>query len=141
MVKNSKKAISPVVATALLLVVAVVAVVGFQTWFNTYQSGLTSDIEEQSSADLVVERLEYEESGGAVRVYIKNSGDNQTGVNSVTVLSEGTEYCSNSTSGSVGANTVGNWRVDCPTSVNRTLTYDVVLVTNDGVFSESEVLR
>ena len=34
-----KKAISPVVATALLLVVAVVAVVGFQTWFNTYQTG------------------------------------------------------------------------------------------------------
>lgn len=31
-----KKAISPVVATALLLVVAVVSVVGFSGWFETF---------------------------------------------------------------------------------------------------------
>jgi len=30
-----KKSLSPVVATVLLLVVAVVAVVGFNTWYNT----------------------------------------------------------------------------------------------------------
>lgn len=35
-----KKAISPVVATALLLVVAIVFVVGFQTWFNSYSENL-----------------------------------------------------------------------------------------------------
>ena len=36
MVYKSNKAISPVVATALFLIVAVLAVVGFQGWFQTY---------------------------------------------------------------------------------------------------------
>ncbi|MFW5704528.1 MAG: LamG domain-containing protein [Nanoarchaeota archaeon] len=44
-----KKAISPVVATALLLVVAVVAVVGFQNWFGSFSSEIFSDVEQQSS--------------------------------------------------------------------------------------------
>lgn len=56
----NKKAISPVVATALLLVVAVVAVVGFQSWFTTYQSGVNAKVEAESNAGsaLTVERLE-----------------------------------------------------------------------------------
>ena len=66
----NKKAISPVVATALLLVVAVVAVVGFQTWFNTYQSGQLSEIEERATTGAVItlERLESE------RVFLHNRG-------------------------------------------------------------------
>ena len=44
-----KKAIGPVVASALLLVVAVVAVVGFQGWFNNYSSGMFSNTETQSN--------------------------------------------------------------------------------------------
>ncbi len=46
---NKKKAISPVIATALLIVVAVVAVVSFQTWFGTFSSKIFSDTETQSS--------------------------------------------------------------------------------------------
>jgi hypothetical protein len=34
----NKKAINPVVTSTLHLVVAVVAVVGFQSWFTTFQS-------------------------------------------------------------------------------------------------------
>ncbi len=36
---NNKAEISPVVATALLLVVAVTLVVGFQAWYNTLKYG------------------------------------------------------------------------------------------------------
>lgn len=46
---KGKKCISPVVATALLLVVAVVAVVGFQGWFQSYSSNMFSDVEIQSA--------------------------------------------------------------------------------------------
>ena len=69
--KNSR-AISPVVATALLLVVAVVAVVGFQTWFNTYQSGLNSKVEQQSAAgsSITIERLE---GSANATIYLKNT--------------------------------------------------------------------
>ena len=47
---NSKKGVSPVVATALLLVVAVVSVVGFQGWFNEFSSSVLSDIESDTSS-------------------------------------------------------------------------------------------
>ena len=66
----NKKAISPVVATALLLVVAVVAVVGFQTWFNTYQSEQLSDIEAFAEAGSAVTLERLEVNG----VYIFNRG-------------------------------------------------------------------
>jgi len=47
-IKN-KKTISPVVAVALLIVVTVVSVVSFQTWFSTYSSGIFTNTETQSS--------------------------------------------------------------------------------------------
>lgn len=54
-----KKGISPVVATALLLVVAVVAVVGFNSWFNQYQSTTLSSVEQssQNSGSLEIDTL------------------------------------------------------------------------------------
>lgn len=66
----NKKTISPVVATALLLVVAVVAVVGFQTWFKDYQSGIQADAEQKSQLSANVDILEL--TNGTV--YVKNGG-------------------------------------------------------------------
>lgn len=70
MVNTQKKAISPVVATALLLVVAVVAVVGFQTWFNTYQSENFAKLNEQTAAGSAV-TFNYLTN---TTVYLVNSG-------------------------------------------------------------------
>jgi hypothetical protein len=47
--RKVKKAISPVVAIALLLVVAVVSVVGFSDWFASFSSGMLVDIKKQNS--------------------------------------------------------------------------------------------
>jgi len=44
----SNKAISPVVATSLLIVVVVIAVVGFQSWFNIFSDSMFNNIESQS---------------------------------------------------------------------------------------------
>ena len=46
-----KQCIGPVVATALLLIGAVVAVTGFNTWFNYFHSSSFSGIEQQSNQD------------------------------------------------------------------------------------------
>ena len=55
---SNKKGIGPVVASALLLVVAVVAVVGFQSWYGTYSSALFTKAESDSgSASTKVEGL------------------------------------------------------------------------------------
>ena len=52
--KLMKKGISPVVATALLIVVAVVSIVGFQSWYNTYQSGIISNVEMKSVSSSII---------------------------------------------------------------------------------------
>ena len=134
----NKKAISPVVATALLLVVAVVAVVGFQTWFNTYQSGLNTQVEQQSSSGsaVTVERLE----NGTV--YLRNSGAAQlTGVD---VEVSATSGYSGSCDQATGVNLNGS-QVSSISLANCNLAqdsvYNVVVVTNDGVFSEEEFAR
>lgn len=48
------KAVGPVVAVALLLVIGVLAVIGFQTWFGTYTSGLFSNVETQSKVNSLI---------------------------------------------------------------------------------------
>ncbi len=56
--KLFKKCISPVVATALLLVVAVVSVVGFQGWFNEFSSSVFVEVESDSSSSTGAVRVE-----------------------------------------------------------------------------------
>ncbi|NQZ84700.1 MAG: LamG domain-containing protein [Nanoarchaeales archaeon] len=48
-----KKAISPVVATSLLLVIAVASVVGFQGWFTEFSAKISTDIELESSSNSI----------------------------------------------------------------------------------------
>ncbi len=76
----SKKTISPVVATALLLVVAVFAVVSFQTWFGDFSSKLFTNTETQSSINNF---NTYIESVVGSDVYFKNSGAENVSVNAV----------------------------------------------------------
>ncbi len=66
----NKKGITPVVAVALLLVVAVLAVVGFQTWFGSYSSGLFSNAEKSSQFENINIQTVV---GGSL--YIKGTGD------------------------------------------------------------------
>lgn len=128
---NTKKAISPVVATALLLVVAVVAVVGFQTWFNTYQSGQLADVEQKSAAgaSITVERLE----NGTV--YIKNVGSTNIDASSIAVSG-----CTDPGATTLNASTVSTITL-AGCSLTTGTTVDVVVVSSDGVFPETEIVR
>ncbi len=127
----NKKAISPVVATALLLVVAVVAVVGFQTWFNTYQSGQLSNVEQQSATGtaITVERLEADGT-----VYLRNSGT--IDINTTLIEVGGNAY-------TVITQLNGSTTTAVETAVVTTAgsAYDVVVVTADGIFQEKEIAR
>jgi flagellin-like protein len=75
----NRKGISPVVATALLLVVAVVSVVGFSDWFETFSSTVFIDVETQSSGQnyLSVEGLIGE------KLYLNSKGNSS--INSVKI--------------------------------------------------------
>lgn len=140
----SKKAISPVVATALLLVVAVVAVVGFQSWFTTYQSGVNVKVEQESDSGsaLTVDRLEV---GGVV--YVRNGGSEVVTLlnTSKIVDSDGAEVaaCNSTTNLSVWSMTAKSvTSTDMGTCTLAAGTaYDVVLVTSKGVFTSTQLAR
>lgn len=134
----NKKGISPVVATALLLVVAVIAVVGFQTWYTTYQSTLSTKVETQSANinGATVERLEV---GGTI--FLKNVGSEIINVTKVSVLKDGTT-CSNTTGFTIAANNVAETTVNVTAcSLVAAESAEVLVATTIGVFSEKEIIR
>ena len=79
--KVNKKAIGPVVASALLLVVAVVSVVGFQGWFNEYSSEILADTETQTSGGFNT-GIEDVVDG---TLYFLNGNSNNITINSVKI--------------------------------------------------------
>lgn len=136
---NSKKAISPVVATALLLVVAVVAVVGFQTWFSTYQSGVNAQVEQQSASGspITVERLQVNGD-----LFLKNTHTADINFSNINVtLADGTGACGDYGNGAVDASDVTVLSPTAACSLTDGDTYEIVIVTSDGVFQETELAR
>ncbi|MCA9486383.1 hypothetical protein H6501_00135 [Candidatus Woesearchaeota archaeon] len=136
-----KKAISPVVATALLLVVAVVAVVGFQAWYNSFQSSKLADAEQQSNSGVELEILRLDTDG---TVWVKNSGGSNVSIQqspSKITTADGTEVtsCSDNSSTIVLAlaNNVSGIPLNESTSncsLTAGVTYNVVLVTASRVY-------
>ena len=124
---NVKKAISPVVATALLLVVAVVAVVGFASWFDTFKSNLFVDIEQQGSISNL--NVGVEALVGDI-LYFRSADGTQ--ISSVTI--DGIEC-----SGLNGTYPLGIQSLNvsaCLGSVTSS-TPEIVVVTNSGVLSKT----
>lgn len=122
----NKKALSPVVATALLLVVVVVAVAAFSSWFTGYQSRLNSDVEERSNAENLI-TLQYLAADGTL--YLKNEGAADVTVNSIKV---GANPCS-ATPTTLTASVVTEVATNCTTNANTA--NNVVVSTSSGVFS------
>lgn len=122
----TKKAISPVVATALLLVVAVVALVSFQAWYGEYSSGLLVDVE-NSDDEVGDTRIEVME--GDV-LYFKADG----AINITGVRIEGTD-CGTASNG-VYTDEVAQLNVtNCTSSLVRG-SFEAVVITQSGVFSK-----
>ena len=124
----SKKALGPVVATALLLVVGVTAVIGFQTWYQSYSSQLLTQSESQKS-DL---------SSGIERVldstlYIRSGKDNL----SITKVEVNGQDCSANLQLSKGIN-----QVDLGTCISNAPKGEVssaTVFTNEGIYEHSFV--
>jgi flagellin-like protein len=74
---KSKKGISPILATLLLIVIAVAAVIVTYAWVMTFTGSTTS----QGGAVLSVENVRfYDSSGKKVEIVIRNSGTNDATV-------------------------------------------------------------
>ena len=135
----NKKAISPVVATALLLVVAVVAVVGFQSWFTTFQSKQLTDVELQTSsggASINVERVQNDS------VYILNRAPTSQTISLMSLTTDGGYSC---TSVVDIVLTSGVNKVACATAVSGSYTVgekaSVLVETASGLVSASAIAK
>ena len=76
-ITKSKKGISPILATLLLIVIAVAAVIVTYAWVMTFTGSTTG----QAGAVLTVENVRfYDSSGKKVEIVIRNSGTNDATV-------------------------------------------------------------
>jgi len=71
---KSKKAISPILATLLLVVIAVAAVVAVYAWVMTYTGHLTG----QAGVVLFESNVNFYENGSTIDVDVGNSGTSST---------------------------------------------------------------
>jgi len=132
--KKNKKAIGPVVATALLLVVAVVSVVGFQTWFQSYSTTTFSNVESQSGSsfntgiDTVI----------GDKLYFKNGGTSNI---SLTQIKLDGVVCNLPTNLSPGMNEIN--LNQCSVSTNKILSgvSEIVLTTPKQLYVKKFILN
>jgi len=94
---NSKKAISPILATLLLIVIAVAAIVVTYAWITTYMGSVTSQAgvllyQENVRFDTDITEIAIGNSGTEntriVRVYLGDSSGNMTDVTGHTDITE-----------------------------------------------------
>lgn len=126
-----KKAISPVIAAALLLVVAVAAVVGFQNWMSTYSSSTYSDVDEKSSTHIMSSKIENIIGNN---LYFDNKYDN---------LTIQTIYVGNNPCNVTGNYSKGILELPVATCIENvsTSSTDVIITTDKGVFTKKIYLK
>lgn len=135
---NSKKAISPIVAIGLLLVVTVAAFVGFQTWFQGFQSGTQTDIVTQADSGAPFSLLAI--SGGADQVFVKNLGSTALNVTQIVIGGSQCNITQNNQGwSSISASTTGNISLGTCT-ITAGATVDVIVSTDHGAVTTTMVV-
>ena len=120
----NKKALHPVVAVALLLVVSVTAVVGFQTWFSQFSSSLFVQAEQSGDGNNIAQGINNFQNGN---IYFNHkTNDNVT----VTQVKIGNTTCSKNITLKKGINKIKG----CFGKYSDLK--DVVVYTNKGIYED-----
>ncbi len=127
-----KNGISSFVSIALLLVISVVAVIGFQIWFSIYQSSNLANVDQKSSGGTInsyIDKVIYSD------IYFRNEYDNL----SLTAVKVDGRLCSVSSQNL----TKGLKTIDIGNCLNvaKSVTPEVLLVTDKGLFSKKIYLK
>lgn len=132
---SSKKGIGPVIAIALLIVVTVTSVIGFQTWFKTYQQNIENKAE---STDSISINLNYiENSGTSMILYYHNPSLNYVLINSLKINSID---CTIIGSEVLAENTITQIEVTgCDVEIKEKA--KTVLITPIGIFQEEILVK
>ena len=130
-----KKAISPVIATLLLILIAVAAAVLVYVWVTGYASSMSKTGAPELQEQIKIEAVSYE--SGSLKVYIRNIGDIKTNVTHIYVIDAETSSIVNSQTaienglvlnpGEVGSTTVDD------VTLKSGKTYIIKAVTKNGI--------
>ena len=139
---NSKKAISPILATLLLIVIAVAAIVVTYAWITTYMGTTTQQ------AGVILREDNTRWSSTTTEITVRNIGTSDTRLvkvylgNSATNMTDVTSYVTPSlTSGvALNADSTATLTIAWPNSLASTFTagstYHFKIVPNTGQFLE-----
>jgi flagellin-like protein len=138
---NSKKAISPILATLLLIVIAVAAIVVTYAWITTYMGSATS----QAGVILYRENIRFDTS--TTEITVGNSGTEDTRIVRVWLgdssgnMTDVTDYTDLSSSGTaLNAGSIATITLDWPNGIDSAWTeganYYFRIVPNPGQFLE-----
>ncbi|MEM2246332.1 MAG: archaellin/type IV pilin N-terminal domain-containing protein [Thermofilum sp.] len=84
-----RKGISPVIATLLLIVIAVAAAVLTYIWVTGYMGTLSPrEVPEQLKERIKIDAVSYDTTTGTVSIYVSNIGEVDTSIISAYVLTE-----------------------------------------------------
>lgn len=131
---KSRKAMGPVVASALLLVVAVVGIVGFQSWYETFQSTKLVDINSQSTEGIFSTKVENINED---LLYFNNGYNENITVSSIRI--GGLDCNIDSLNLSPGINNI--WVGDCLNSISTKGSQDVLVLTDKGTFNQKYSIK
>ena len=132
-----KKAVSPVIATLLLILIAVAAAVLVYVWVTGYASSVTTagtpELQERIKIDAV-----GVESATEVHVFVRNIGDVQVAITDVYIIDAASSnvvgHLSTTTGNTIGPGKVKEFKVTgIDPSLEEGRTYIAKAVTENGV--------
>lgn len=130
----NKKALAPVVSVGLLMVVSVVSVIGFQTWFQSYSSTQYTSVE---STGIVGSGSELRIEGVLNKnLYLLKKGGDALNIESVKIGGNECSLASNSLNEGMNVINVTN----CLNGLSEGTINDVVVITEKGIQSEKFIL-
>lgn len=132
-----KKAIAPVIAVSLLMVVAVVSVVSLQGWFETYSSNIENKIDSASKESISISLNYLERNSNNLSLYYYNPSIEYIEVTTIKVDSIA---CPLVNSDVLAQESITKVDVtNCTTTLNTKS--EIVLITPRGVFSEQYYVK
>ena len=125
----NKKGITAIVAMALILIIAVISVVGFQNWFKLFSTKIYTNVETQSinsnNMELTIETLI------GTDLYIKNNNQNNISINQIKI--DGIVCTNLSINISSGVKIID--LSNC-SNINNGQVKDVTIITNKNIFTK-----
>ena len=126
-----KKAVSPVIATLLLILIAVAAAVLVYVWVTGYASSVTSTGTPELHEEIKIDAVSYSDT--TLTVYVRNIGDTGAFVDYIYVIAtNNTVITATSVSLSLSPGTVTSATVN-NVDLEPGVTYIVKAVTSNGI--------